>query len=65
MININKNLICIDTDWASDSIIKDIADYLIMNKIKSTWFITHDSPAIRKLLAKPDIFEVGIHPNFS
>jgi len=56
---------CIDTDWVSDSIITNVAEYLITNKIKSTWFITHDSPAIRKLLATPDIFEVGIHPNFS
>lgn len=61
----NKKLVCIDVDWASDSIITYVADYLIDNEMKSTWFITHDSPAIKKLLARPSLFEVGIHPNFS
>jgi len=61
--SVHYNLIIIDVDWASDSIIAEVANYLIDNKIKSTWFITHDSPQIRKLLDNPDIFEVGIHPN--
>ena len=56
-------LITLDVDWASDSIIAEVADYLLENKIKSTWFITHDSPQIRKLLDNPEMFEVGINPN--
>jgi hypothetical protein len=40
-----------------------VANYLIENKVRSTWFITHDSPEIRRLLYC-DLFEVGIHPNF-
>jgi hypothetical protein len=34
MINIDKNLICIDTDWASNSIIKEVATRLITKKNK-------------------------------
>lgn len=57
-------LITFDTDWVSDSIIKEVRDYLIDNEIKSTWFITHDSPEIRKLFDYPTLFELGMHPNF-
>jgi len=61
---INEYLLTFDTDWASDSIISEVGKYLIKNKIKSTWFITNDSPEIRKMIDLPDFFEVGIHPNF-
>ncbi len=33
--------------------------------MKATWFVTHDSPAINALRDHPDLFELGIHPNFS
>ncbi len=61
----NEYLITIDVDWSADPIIAEVANYLITNKIKSTWFITHDSQEIRKLFDHQDIFELGIHPNFS
>lgn len=51
-----------DTDWAPDFMIDEIMDDLIANDIKSTWFITHESPAIKRLI-EHDLFEVGIHPN--
>ncbi len=44
---LNEYLITIDTDWASDSIIAQVANFLIENEIKSTWFVTHESPEIR------------------
>ncbi len=59
-----KDILTIDVDWASDDIIEDIAAYLLKNKVKATWFVTHDSPAIRDLKDYPDYFERGIHPNF-
>ncbi len=56
-------LITLDTDWAPDFAIQLAARILTENKIKATWFITHDSEEIQKLLKNP-LFEVGIHPNF-
>jgi hypothetical protein len=32
--------------------------------VRATWFVTHASPAIDRLRARPDLFELGIHPNF-
>ncbi|MFH1357408.1 MAG: hypothetical protein ABII18_09795 [bacterium] len=54
-----------DIDWASDEMIDYVADILIEKNICATWFVTHDSPAIERLKAHPDIFDLGIHPNFN
>jgi hypothetical protein len=59
----NEYTLSFDVDWVSDWAIMQVADILIQNKIKSTWFITHDSPAIRELINMPDLFEIGLHPN--
>ena len=56
-------ILTFDIDWAPDYIINDISDRLKKLKIKSTWFVTHDSPAIQKL-KKNSLIELGIHPNF-
>jgi hypothetical protein len=64
-IMINAYLITIDTDWVSDSILAQVVDFLIENEIKSTWFITNQSPQIRRLLEYPNFFELGLHPNFA
>ena len=61
---LNDYLITVDVEWASDSVIAEVANYLISNKIRSTWFITHDSAEISRILSCRDLFEVGIHPNF-
>jgi len=61
---INNTLITIDIDWATDTEIKKVADHLIKDKVKATWFVTHNSPAIEALFLYPDLFELGIHPNF-
>jgi len=53
-----------DIDWVPDYMIDYVSDKLKKLKIKSTWFVTHDSPAIQKL-KKNSLIEVGIHPNFS
>jgi len=60
----NDYLITLDVDWAPDWCINYASKILIEKKIKATWFITHDSPAIKKLFKYPDLFELGIHPNF-
>ncbi len=53
-----------DIDWASDEIIREIAEELVEAKIKSTWFVTHDSPFLDFFRSRKDLFSLGIHPNF-
>lgn len=61
----SKNLIItFDIDWAPDWCIFQIAEILIQKKLKATWFVTHKSPAIQRLREHPNLFELGIHPNF-
>lgn len=60
---VNDVVMTIDVDWAPDFAITKVANRLIKNNIKATWFVTHNSPAIQKLFKQP-LFEVGIHPNF-
>jgi len=57
-------LITIDVDWEPDQVIGDVLKTLINNHTKATWFITNNSPIINKICEYPDLFEVGIHPNF-
>ncbi|MBF0312911.1 MAG: hypothetical protein HQK52_05815 [Oligoflexia bacterium] len=61
-----KNNICLtfDMDWAENSIIHEITEILIAKKIKSTWFITNEIPSLAIMRKYPDLFELGIHPNF-
>ena len=60
----NECAVTIDLDWAPDFAIRHAARILIEKNIKATWFITHDSPAVRELFDSAGLFEVGIHPNF-
>lgn len=59
-----RHAITFDTDWAPDIAIDRTAELLVAAGVKATWFITHQSPAIERLRADPDLFEIGIHPNF-
>lgn len=59
----NDFILTFDVDWAPDWAIRKIAQVLIEKKVKSTWFITHDSKAIDELREQPELFELGIHPN--
>lgn len=56
--------ITFDIDWAPDFVIQEVADILRKNKVRATWFVTHKSPAIDGLRDNPELFELGIHPNF-
>jgi hypothetical protein len=56
--------ITLDIDWAPDFAIDAIADRLRSAGVKATWFVTHASPAVDRLRATPELFELGVHPNF-
>lgn len=64
MINHGQIAITLDVDWAPDFVIDFVAEWLIAAGVRATWFITHKSPALDRLKAHPDLFELGIHPNF-
>ena len=53
-----------DIDWASDEVIRKVTEQLVEAKIKSTWFVTHDSPILDFFRSRKDLFSLGIHPNF-
>lgn len=60
---LNEFVLTFDVDWAPDWVIEHTVRLLRAYNIKSTWFVTHESPAIKRLLDN-DLVEVGIHPNF-
>jgi hypothetical protein len=61
---INDPIISFDQDWAPDFVCRRVADLLVEKNVKSTWFITHESPFLQYLRANKDLFELAIHPNF-
>ncbi len=63
-MGINKHVLTFDIDWAPDCAIEWLVNILVEKRIKATWFVTHDSPAIREIFKNSDLFEVGVHPNF-
>ncbi len=60
----NEVVLTLDIDWAPDCAIDWIATELILRDVRATWFVTHESPAVGRLRDRPDLFELGIHPNF-
>lgn len=56
-------VITFDIDWSPDWMIEDVCQILDAYRAPSTWFVTHDSPAIGALRARADRVELGIHPN--
>lgn len=57
-------LLSFDQDWAPAFMMDPIIDDLIRLNLKSTWFVTNDNSSVQRMLDRPDLFEVGIHPNF-
>lgn len=57
-------ILTFDVDWAPDYMIDFVAERLLKDRIRATWFVTHQSPAIERLRRNPDLFEIGVHPNF-
>ena len=60
---LNDFVLTLDVDWAPDSVIDEVAEMLIQNEVKATWFITHESDAVQRLKEHSELFELGIHPN--
>jgi hypothetical protein len=56
--------ITLDVDWAPDAAIDAAAERLLEARVPATWFLTHDSPAVERLRKHPELFELGLHPNF-
>jgi hypothetical protein len=56
-------LITIDIDWAPDFMIAWVGDLLRRSGVKATWFVTHDSPGVLRLMAYQPRFAFGLHPN--
>ena len=56
--------ITLDLDWAPDFMIDAAAQALLDREVRATWFVTHASPAVQRLAEHPELFELGIHPNF-
>jgi hypothetical protein len=61
----DRTAITLDVDWAPDFMIDHVAELLVGRGVAATWLVTHASPAIDRLRAHPDLFELGIHPNFA
>jgi hypothetical protein len=57
-------VLTIDVDWAPDSMVEALADRLEAHAVPATWFVTHGSPALDRLRERPELFELGVHPNF-
>lgn len=57
-------VLTLDLDWAPDFAIDDAAEALAAAGVRATWFVTHASPAVERLRGRPDLFELGAHPNF-
>ncbi len=53
-----------DIDWASDEVIANTIDLVEKADVCATWFVTHDTPLLKRLRDNPK-FELGIHPNFN
>jgi|UPI0007806D8D hypothetical protein len=58
-----SNVLTFDIDWAPDWAIDDCIDICRAGNVPATFFATHRSTTLGRLLQDPS-FEVGIHPNF-
>ncbi|HET8893907.1 MAG TPA: hypothetical protein VFM96_07415 [Gaiellaceae bacterium] len=57
-------VVTLDADWAPAHVLDAVADRLAEHGIPATWFVTDENVAVDRLRARPDLFELGIHPNF-
>ena len=61
---VNNFYLTIDIDWAHDDVLSDSIDLVESRNIKATWFVTHDTPLLKRLRCNRK-FELGIHPYFN
>ena len=57
------SLVELDVDWAPEEIIEDTILLLETYQVPATFFATGKSAALSNI-AKNELYEVGIHPNF-
>lgn len=60
----NEFLITLDVDWAPDFTCEAVAAELSSAGVRATWFVTHEGRYLDSLRTRPDLHELGIHPNF-
>jgi len=60
----NKVFITFDIDWAPDFMVNHLIDLCLLHKVSATFFATHFSETLSRLRDYPDLFEIGLHPNF-
>ncbi len=53
-----------DVEWAPDFMLSHVLDLLLASRAKATFFVTHGTPLLDRIRQRPDLFELGIHPNF-
>jgi hypothetical protein len=53
-----------DIDWAHDDVIAATLDLLEGAGVKSTWFVTHETPILDRM-RENGLYELAIHPNFN
>ena len=61
----NKIFLTIDIEWASDFVIDYLIDFLEKNSIKASFFLTHNSKSISRILKNKKMFCCGLHPNYN
>ena len=64
MSELTDCLLTFDVDWAPDFVIESAAAMLRERELRSTWFVTHEAPALALLRERADLFELALHPNF-
>lgn len=60
----DKIFLTFDIDWAHDQVLEDAIDLVEQAGVAATWFVTHETPLLKRLRANPE-FELGLHPNFN
>jgi len=60
----NKIFITFDIDWAPDHMVNHVIDLCLKCNIRATFFVTHFSETVTRMRNHPELFEIGLHPNF-
>ena len=60
----HTSILSFDMEWVPDFMLHDVLDLLEEHNVKSTWFVTHPTKVLDRMRQRPDLIELGIHPNF-
>ena len=61
---LDKIFITVDIDWANDDLIEIALDMLEEQRVKCTFFVTHETSTLNRIRRNSN-FELGIHPNLN